>query len=92
MMEYKGYIGKVDFDDGANIFHGEVINTRDVITFQGSAADEVRQAFHDSVADYLAFCQQLGHDPEKPCTGKLILRLPPDLQRRASVAARQAKA
>jgi predicted HicB family RNase H-like nuclease len=55
MMEYKGYIARVEFDDEANIFHGEVINLRDVITFQGTAVDELRQAFQDSVEDYLAF-------------------------------------
>ena len=56
MMEYKGYIGKVEFDDDAGIFHGEVINVRDVITFQGESVQEIRQAFQDSVEDYLAFC------------------------------------
>ena len=89
MMEYKGYIGSVEFDDDADILHGEVINTRDVITFQGTTVDEIRQAFHDSVEDYLAFCKQLGQEPDKPFTGRLMLRLPPDLHRRAYIAARQ---
>jgi predicted HicB family RNase H-like nuclease len=58
MMEYKGYIGIVEFDDEAGIFHGEVINLRDVITFQGESVQELRQAFQDSVDDYLAFCAE----------------------------------
>ena len=37
VMEYKGYVGKVEFDDDAEIFHGEVLDTRDVITFQGKS-------------------------------------------------------
>lgn len=49
MMEYKRYIGKVDFDDEANIFHGEVVNVRNVITFQGESVQEIRQAFQASV-------------------------------------------
>ena len=53
MMEYKEYLGKVEFDDEANIFHGEVVNIRDVITFQGQSVDELRQAFKDSIEDYL---------------------------------------
>jgi len=53
MVEYKGYIGQVTFDDEANIFHGEVINTRDVITFQGSSIQELPQALADSVEIYL---------------------------------------
>lgn len=60
MMEYKGYIGLVDFDDEAAIFHGEVINTRDVITFQGESVRELTEAFHHSVDDYLSFCAKRG--------------------------------
>ena len=65
MMEYKGYIGKVEFDDEVGIFHGEVINVRDVITFQGESVQEIRQAFQDSVEDYLEFCAERGEEPEK---------------------------
>ncbi len=56
MMEYKGYIGKVEFDDQAAIFHGEVVNLRDVVTFEGESVEELRKAFRESVEDYLAFC------------------------------------
>lgn len=89
-MEYKGYIGKVEFDDEAGIFHGEVINTRDVITFQGTSVEEIRTAFHDSVEDYLDFCAQLEQSPEKPFTGKFMLRISPDLHRKVYIAAKQA--
>jgi predicted HicB family RNase H-like nuclease len=82
-MTYKGYIGQVEFDDEASIFHGEVINTRDVITFQGESVGELRQAFIDSVDDYLAFCAERGEKPEKPYSGKLIVRMSPDLHRQA---------
>ena len=90
MMEYKGYIGKVEFDDTSEIFHGEVINTRDVITFQGTTVEEIKQAFRDSVDDYLDFCAQLGQEPEKPFTGKFMLRIPPDLHRQVYTSARSA--
>ncbi len=63
MMEYKNHIGKVEFDDEAGIFHGEVINLRDVITFQGETIDELSQAFHDSVDDYLEFCTERRESP-----------------------------
>lgn len=89
MMEYKGYIGHVEFDDEAEIFHGEVINTRDVITFQGTSVDEIKGAFRDSVEDYLEYCVKLGQEPEKPFTGKFMLRIPPDLHRKIYVAAKQ---
>lgn len=87
MMEYKGYIGKVEFDDEAAIFHGEVVNTRDVITFQGESVSELTQAFHDSVDDYLAFCKERGEAPDKPFSGQFVTRISPELHRQVNVAA-----
>jgi len=90
MMEYKGYIAKVEFDDEAEIFHGEVINVRDVITFEGTSVAELRQAFQESVEDYLAFCAERGEEPEKPFSGKFSLRIEPELHRRITLRARLA--
>ncbi len=90
MMEYKGYLSRVEFDDEANIFHGEVINIRDVITFQGKTVDELRQAFADSVEDYLAFCAERGEEPCKPFSGRFTLRLSPDQHRKVILAAEKA--
>ena len=58
MMEYKGYIGQFEFDDSAEIFHGEFTNLRDVITFQGKTLPRIRKAFQESVDDYLEFCNE----------------------------------
>lgn len=88
MMEYKGYIGKVEIDDEAGILYGEVINVRDVITFEGTAVAEIQQAFHESVDDYLEFCAQRGESPEKPFSGKFVIRLPPELHRKAYIQAK----
>lgn len=90
MMEYKGYIGDVKFDADAAIFHGEVINTRDVITFQGQSVDELIAAFHGSVDDYLAFCAERGEEPDKPFSGQFMTRIPPELHRAVNIAARVA--
>jgi len=88
-MEYKGYSAKVVFDEDANIFHGEVINLRDVITFEGETVDELQQAFHDSVDDYLEFCAERGEDPEKPYSGKFVVRVEPELHKRITIEARK---
>ena len=87
MTEYKGYIAKVELDDEAGIFHGEVINTRDVITFQGESVPELTKAFHDSVDDYLAFCAERGEEPDKPFSGKFVTRISPELHRQVNLAA-----
>ena len=89
MMEYKGYFGKVVFDDEANIFHGEVINLRDVVTFQGKTVEELRKAFHESVDDYLDFCAVRGEEPEKPYSGKFVVRVDPELHKIISIQARK---
>lgn len=87
-MIYKGYAGTVTFDEEADIFHGTVVNTRDVITFQGKTVDEIRTAFKDSVDEYMKFCIERGREPEKPYSGRIALRIPSELHGRASVAAR----
>src|SRR5439155_3447605 len=88
LMKYKGYIGKVEFDDEAGIFHGEVVNTRDVITFQGESVPELKKAFRDSVDDYLAFCAERGEQPDKPFSGQFLTRIPPELHREVNLAAK----
>ncbi len=91
-MKYKGYEGVVKYDEEANLLHGEVINTRDVITFQGSSVDEIEQAFKDSIEDYLAFCATRGEEPEKPFSGNFMLRISPSLHRKLhSEAKKQGK-
>jgi len=82
MMTYKGYAGSVQFDNEAEIFHGEVTGLRDVVTFQGRTVDELKTAFRDSIDDYLEFCESRGEEPDKPFSGRFLLRVEPTLHRR----------
>ncbi len=88
MMEYKGYVGKVEFDAEAGILHGEVIGIRDVVTFQGRSVEEVEREFRSSVDDYLAFCRERGEEPEAPHSGRFVVRVSTDLHRRLDVLAK----
>ena len=88
MMQYKGYLSHIEFDDDTNIFHGEVINVRDVITFQGKSVDELKKAFEESVEDYLAFCSERGEEPNKPFSGKFTVKLSPEQHRKIILAAK----
>lgn len=90
MLSYNGYTGHVEFDDEAGLFHGDVLDTRDVVTFQGRSVEEIEAAFRASVDDYLAFCAERGEAPDKPFSGRLMLRLPTDLHRDVFVGARRA--
>ena len=89
MLKYKGYTGHVEFDDEAGLFHGEVLDLKDVVTFQGTSVEELKRAFKDSIDDYLAFCQERGEEPDKPFSGRLMLRLPPSLHRSVYVRAQR---
>lgn len=84
MLNHNGYYGRVEFDDEAGVFHGEVVGIRDVVTFEATSVRELRKAFRDSVDDYLAFCEERGEEPEKPCSGKFMLRVSPELHRQAN--------
>jgi predicted HicB family RNase H-like nuclease len=82
MMQYKGYIASIEYDDKAEIFHGEVLNVRDVITFHGRTVSELKKALKGSVEDYLEFCKSRGESPEEPYPGRFAVRLDPSLHRR----------
>jgi len=88
MMDYKGYTAKVEFDAKVNLFHGEVINLRDVVTFQGSSVRQLNKAFRDSVEDYLEYCASRGEEPDKPYSGKFMVRVEPELHKSAATQAR----
>ena len=90
MFTYKGYIGKIDYDDEAGIFHGEVINTRDVITFQGKSVNELKKTLRESVEDYLEFCRKRGEEPDRPFSGRFVVRVPPEVHREAFLKAKSA--
>ncbi|RZS88276.1 putative HicB family RNase H-like nuclease [Phyllobacterium myrsinacearum] len=89
-MHYKGYEAVIEYDEEAGLFHGEVINLRDVITFQGTSAAELKQALAGSIEDYLAFCAERGEEPEKPFSGQFVVRAEPILHKAISSAARRA--
>ena len=89
MMEYKGYLGSVEYDAEAKIFHGEIINTRDVITFQGTTVNEIEQAFRGSIDDYITWCNEDGVEPEKPYSGRFNVRLSPELHRQIAILAKK---
>jgi predicted HicB family RNase H-like nuclease len=78
---YKGFVGAPRIDVEENVIRGKVVNTRDTITFYGKTVDEAAQAFRDSVDDYLEYCADLGVAPEKPFSGKYLVRTTPELHR-----------
>jgi predicted HicB family RNase H-like nuclease len=90
MLSYKGYLGQIEFDPEAKVFYGRVLNTQDTITFQSEHAAKLEEEFQTSIDTYLEFCQELGEEPEKPYSGRFVLRLPPEGHRAVALAAQLA--
>ena len=87
VLTYKDYHGRFEYDADADIFHGQVMNLTDVITFQGRSIDELKQALADSVEDYLEFCAEEGKVPEKPYSGRFNVRISPAVHQRIALEA-----
>lgn len=84
-MNYKGYFARIEFDPDDRVFVGRIVGIRDVLGFHGSSVEELETAFKEAVENYLIACKELKQEPNKPYSGKLLLRIPIDLH--ASIAA-----
>jgi len=89
-MSHKGYTARVEYDERDNIFVGRILGIRSIISFHGETVAELRNEFEIAVNDYLDECKQQGVAQEKPASGKLLLRIPPETHGRALVAAQAA--
>lgn len=89
-MTHKGYTARIDFDERDNIFVGRVLGLRAVISFHGETVVELRSEFETAVEEFLKDCKEQGIRPEKPASGKRMLRVPPEIHGAALVAAQAA--
>jgi len=86
-MTFKGYAARIEYSDEDSCFVGRIAGIRDVVGFHAESVAELRSAFHEAVDDYLATCDKLGRPPQKPYSGKLMLRIPPEVHARAAMLA-----
>ncbi|NEO29313.1 MAG: type II toxin-antitoxin system HicB family antitoxin [Symploca sp. SIO3C6] len=87
LISYKGYTGNMDVDIEENIIYGEVIDIKDIITFEGKTPQEAKKDFERRVDRYLEFCRDIGQEPDKPFSGKIHLRTTGENHRKISLAA-----
>jgi predicted HicB family RNase H-like nuclease len=86
-MSYKGYNARVEFDAEDRLFVGHLAGVRDIVGFHGASVAQLETAFREAVNDYLAACKKLGQSPNKPVSGRVMLRLRPDVHARARARA-----
>jgi predicted HicB family RNase H-like nuclease len=89
MLEYKGYLGSVEFSEEDELLHGRLEFIRDLVTYEGTDARSLKAAFHEAVDDYLELCEAEGRKPDLPLKGSFNVRPGRDLHRRAMLYARR---
>ncbi|MBW2010511.1 MAG: type II toxin-antitoxin system HicB family antitoxin [Deltaproteobacteria bacterium] len=87
MMKYKGYIAHIEYDEEDRIFVGHLAGIKDIVGFHGSTVNELENAFHESVDNYIAISKETGRPAQKPYSGKLMLRVSPDIHAAVATAA-----
>ena len=86
-MAYKGYFAKISFDERDEIFWGKVIGIKDSITFEGETVAQLTEDFHNAINHYLTDCKKEGLTPAKPYSGKVTLRVSPEVHAEIAAAA-----
>ena len=86
-ITYRGYTASLSFDIDDKIIVGRVLDIDDIIVFHGQSVAEFESAFHAAVDGYVAACEQLGSTPDKPASGRLMLRVAPQVHAAALKAA-----
>ena len=86
-MEYKGYLGSVEFSETDGVFFGKVLGIRSLLSYEGTTAKELVEDFHGAVDDYLELCAAQGIQPEKAYKGSFNVRVSPELHRQAALYA-----
>lgn len=86
-MTYRGYAARIEYSDEDHCFVGHIAGIDDIVGFHGESVTELRSAFEEAVDDYLETCAKLGRAPQKPYSGRLMLRVPPEVHAAVAAAA-----
>ena len=86
-MTYRGYAARIEYSDKDQCLVGHITGINDVVGFHGESVAELRTTFEEAVEDYLEACEKLGRAPQKPYSGKLMLRVPPEVHAAIAAAA-----
>ena len=86
-MTYKGYAARIEYSDEDGCFVGHIAGISDIVGFHGDSVEELREAFHQAVDDYLVGCAEHGVAPKKPYSGKIMVRVQPEVHARAAMTA-----
>jgi predicted HicB family RNase H-like nuclease len=86
-MSYKGYAARIEYSEEDDCFIGHIAGINDIVGFHGDSVSELHVAFEKAVDDYLAACKKIKKSPQKPYSGNIMLRVPPELHAKAAMLA-----
>lgn len=86
-MTFKGYAARIEYSDEDGCFVGHIAGINDIVGFHGESVAKLRAVFKEAVNDYLDTCEKLKRSPQKPYSGKLMLRVPPEVHAAVAMAA-----
>ena len=86
-MTHKGYAARIEYSDEDRCFIGHIAGINDIVGFHGDSVAQLRTAFEEAVEDYIETCEKLNRPPQKPYSGNLMLRLPPEVHAAIAIAA-----
>ena len=91
VLKHKGYVGTVEYSTPDEILFGRVLGIKDSISYEGETVVELKKDFHNGIDHYLEVCEKTGKEPEKPFSGKFVVRIPPNVHRDIALKAKKKK-
>lgn len=86
-LVFQGYSARIEFSAEDECFIGHIAGIKDIVGFHGDSVTELKKAFEEAVKDYLETCREAGKQPQKPYSGKLMLRISPEIHAAVAIAA-----
>ncbi len=83
ILQYKDFIGSVHFSAEDGVFFGKIEGINDLVTFEGTTVDEIKNAFQEAVDDYIDICKETGKPLQKSYKGSFSIRIAPELHKKA---------
>ena len=83
-LSYKGYAARIEFNADNEHFIGHITGINEQLEFYADNVPDLKLAFAEAMEGYLETCRRVGKPPLKPYSGKLMLRILPEVH--ASVA------
>ncbi|WP_159468822.1 type II toxin-antitoxin system HicB family antitoxin [Dyadobacter sp. 3J3] len=88
-LTYNGYTASINYSSEDEVFFGKIIGINDLILFEGTSVDELKNALKEAIDDYLETCKQLNKSPDKTYKGVFNVRVPSALHKKAAILAAQ---